>query len=486
MGKPTGFTEMARQPLGRQPVSERARHWNEFYDQWSESDARDQGARCMGCAVPFCMSGCPLGNIIPDFNDLVYRGRWRDALRTLHSTNNFPEFTGRICPAPCEASCVLNINQDPVTIEHMEKAIADRGWKEGWIVPEPPKVRTGKSVAVVGSGPAGLSAAMQLNRVGHSVTVFERDEYVGGLLRLGIPDFKLEKQVVQRRVEQMEAEGVAFRTGVEVGKGYPADRLKEEFDAVCLAGGSTVSRDLPIPGRELAGVHLAMEYLVQQNRVNAGQSVDPAERISAEGKRVVILGGGDTGSDCLGTAHRQGAETVHQYELLPVPPAERGQDNPWPQWPMVLSTTSSQEEGGDRDYSILTKRFSGRDGKLEKLHAVRLEWGPPDESGRPTMKEVPGTEFALDTNLVLLALGFVHPEAGGLLEGLGVELDGHGNVRTDENKTTSIPSVFAAGDMSRGQSLVVWAMAEGREAARGIDLFLMGKTNLPRSVSTMS
>ena len=486
MGKPTGFTELARQPLGRQPVSERARHWNEFYDQWSESDARDQGARCMGCAVPFCMSGCPLGNIIPDFNDLVYRGRWRDALRTLHSTNNFPEFTGRICPAPCEASCVLNINQDPVTIEHMEKAIADRGWKEGWIVPEPPKVRTGKSVAVVGSGPAGLSAAMQLNRVGHSVTVFERDEYVGGLLRLGIPDFKLEKQVVQRRVEQMEAEGVAFRTGVEVGKGYPADRLKEEFDAVCLAGGSTVSRDLPIPGRELAGVHLAMEYLVQQNRVNAGQSVDPAERISAEGKRVVILGGGDTGSDCLGTAHRQGAETVHQYELLPVPPAERGRDNPWPQWPVIMSTTSSQEEGGDRDYSILTKRFSGRDGKLEKLHAVRLEWGPPDESGRPTMKEVPGTEFALDTNLVLLALGFVHPEAGGLLEGLGVELDGHGNVRTDENKTTSIPSVFAAGDMSRGQSLVVWAMAEGREAARGIDLFLMGKTNLPRSVSTMS
>ncbi len=316
------------------------------------------------------------------------------------------------------------------------------------------------------------------------VTVFERDEYIGGLLRLGIPDFKLEKQVVQRRVEQMEAEGVSFRTGVEVGKGYPTDRLRREFDAVCLAGGSTVPRDLRIPGRELAGVHLAMEYLTQQNRVNAGQSVDPAERISAEGKRVVILGGGDTGSDCLGTAHRQGAEIVHQYELLPVPPAERGQDNPWPQWPVIMSTTSSQEEGGDRDYSILTKRFSGRNGKLEKLHAVRLRWGPPDESGRPTMNEVPGTEFALDADLVLLALGFVHPEAGGLLEALGVELDGRGNVRTDENMTTSVPGVFAAGDMSRGQSLVVWAMAEGREAARGIDKYLMGRTSLPRSVST--
>jgi glutamate synthase (NADPH/NADH) small chain len=438
----------------------------------------------MGCAVPFCMSGCPLGNIIPDFNDLVYRGKWQDALRTLHSTNNFPEFTGRVCPAPCEASCVLNINQDPVTIEHMEKAIADRGWKEGWIVPQPPESRTGKSVAVVGSGPAGLSAAAQLNSVGHAVTVFERSEYVGGLLRLGIPDFKLEKQVVQRRVDLMESEGVRFETGVEVGKGYPTDRLRAEFDAVCLTGGSTVSRDLPIPGRDLAGVHLAMEYLPQQNRVNAGQSVDPGERISAEGKRVVILGGGDTGSDCLGTAHRQGAESVHQYELLPVPPTERGQDNPWPQWPVVMSTTSSQEEGGDRDYSILTKRFSGRNGKLEKLHAVRLMWGPPDESGRPAMNEVPGTEFTLDADLVLLALGFLHPEPTGMLEQLGVELDGRGNVETDENMMTSVPDVFAAGDMSRGQSLVVWAMAEGREAARGIDQYLMGRTSLPRSAST--
>ena len=485
MGKPTGFKELARQPLGRQPVSERARHWDEFYDEWSEKDARGQGARCMGCAVPFCMSGCPLGNIIPDFNDLVYRGKWRDALRTLHSTNNFPEFTGRICPAPCEASCVLNINQDPVTIEHMEKAIADRGWKEGWIVPEPPGVRTGKTVAVVGSGPAGLSAAAQLNSAGHTVTVFERDEYIGGLLRLGIPDFKLEKQVVQRRVDLMEAEGVVFETGVEVGKGYPTDQLTAQFDAVCLAVGSTVSRDLPIPGRELAGVHLAMEYLVQQNRLNAGHSVGPAERISAEGKRVVILGGGDTGSDCLGTAHRQGAEMVYQYELLPEPPAIRGQDNPWPQWPVIMETTSSQEEGGDRDYSILTKRFSGRNGKLEKLHAVRLRWGPPDETGRPSMTEVPGTEFALDADLVLLALGFLHPERAGMLEELGVELDGRGNVKTDEEMMTNVAGVFAAGDMSRGQSLVVWAMAEGREAARGLDLHLMGRTSLPRSASTV-
>ena len=485
MGKPTGFRELARQPLSRQPVSERARHWTEFYDEWSETDARGQGARCMGCAVPFCMSGCPLGNIIPDFNDLVYRGKWQDALRTLHSTNNFPEFTGRICPAPCEASCVLNINQDPVTIEHMEKAIADRGWKEGWIVPEPPAVRTGKTVVVVGSGPAGLAAAAQLNRAGHTVTVFERDEYVGGLLRLGIPDFKLEKQLVQRRVEHMEAEGVKFETGVEVGRSYATDQLIAEFDAICLAGGATVSRDLPIPGRELAGVHQAMEYLVQQNRVNAGQSVGPAERISAEGKRVVILGGGDTGSDCLGTAHRQGAEKVYQYELLPVPPSERGRDNPWPQWPVIMSTTSSQEEGGDRDYSILTKRFSGRNGKLEKLHAVRLRWGPPDETGRPSMTEIPGTEFALDASLVLLALGFLHPEPAGMLQELGVKLDARGNVETDEDKMTSVPSVFAAGDMSRGQSLVVWAMAEGREAARGIDHHLMGRTSLPRSASTV-
>ncbi|MCL0028995.1 glutamate synthase subunit beta [Dehalococcoidia bacterium] len=485
MGKPTGFKETARKPLQRQPVLERAQHWAEFYNEWSETDARGQGARCMSCAVPFCMSGCPLGNIIPDFNDLVYRGRWREALHTLHSTNSFPEFTGRVCPAPCEASCVLNINQDPVTIEHIEKAIADRGWKEGWIEPAPPETRTGKRVAVVGSGPAGLSAAMQLNRAGHLVTVFERDEYIGGLLRLGIPDFKLEKQVVQRRVDQMESEGVIFLAGVEVGKDYSTDRLISEFDAVCLSGGSTVARDLPIPGRELDGIHQAMDYLPQQNRINAGQNVEPNKRISAEGKRVVILGGGDTGSDCLGTAHRQGAKLVYQYELLPEPPAKRNRDNPWPQWPMVMRTTSSQEEGVSLDYNILTKRFSGSNGRLEKLHAVRLKWGPPDETGRPMMNEIPGSEFELEADLVLLAMGFLHPEPMGLLDKLGVSLDGRGNVQTDVNKMTSVSGVFAAGDMSRGQSLVVWAMAEGREAARGIDEHLMGRTSLPHSVSTV-
>ena len=439
----------------------------------------------MSCAVPFCMGGCPLGNIIPDFNDLVYRGRWRDALEELHSTNNFPEFTGRICPAPCEGSCVLNINSDAVTIEYIEKAIADRGWREGWIVPEPPKFRSGKSVAVVGSGPAGLAAAMQLNRAGHSVTVFERDERVGGLLRLGIPEFKLEKNVVQRRVDQMTAEGVAFKTGVHVGKDIHADQLRESFDAICLTGGSTVARDLPIPGRELDGVHLAMEYLRQQNRVLDGQTFGSNERILAEGKRALVLGGGDTGSDCVGTAHRQGAEVVYQFELLPEPPAARRDDNPWPQWPMILRTSSSHEEGGVRDYNILTKRFSGRNGKVEKMHAVRLEWGAPDETGRPAMIEIPGSEFELEVDLVLLALGFLHPEKEGMLDQLGVELDPRGNVATAPNKMSSVPGVFAAGDMARGQSLVVWALAEGREAARGIDEYLMGKTNLPHSVNTV-
>ena len=484
MGKATGFTEFGRRPPAKRPVAERVQDFKELYLEWDEQDARDQGARCMDCSIPFCHKGCPLGNLIPDWNDLVYRGQWERALAALHSTNNFPEFTGRICPAPCEASCVLSINQDPVTIEYIEKAIADRGWREGWIVPEPPERRTGKTVAVVGSGPAGLAAAQQLNRCGHSVTVFERDEYIGGLLRLGIPDFKLEKQLVEARVDQMREEGVVFKTGVHVGVNVLATDLMDEFDALCLTGGSTHARDLPVPGRELGGVHLAMEYLTQQNRINSGQAVDDADRITAEGKRVVILGGGDTGADCLGTAHRQGAKVVHQFELLPEPPPERRSDNPWPQWPLVLSSSPAHEEGGVRDYNILTQRLSGSNGSVERLHAARIEWGPPDASGRPAMKEAPDSEFEVETELVLLAMGFVHPEHDGMLAQLGLALDDRGNVKTDENRMTSTPGVFAAGDMARGQSLVVWAMAEGRDAAAAIDRHLMGTTSLSRVLAT--
>ena len=480
MDKPLGFRDLGRQPLERQPVQDRVRHWREFDKTWSEEQAGRQASRCMDCAVPFCHMGCPLGNLIPEFNELVYRSRWLEALTRLLATNNFPEFTGRVCPAHCEASCVLSINQDPVTIEHLERTIADRGFQEGWIKPEPPASRTGKKVAVVGSGPAGLAAAQQLNRAGHTVTVLERDEHVGGLLALGIPEFKLEKAIVKRRIELMAAEGVIFRAGITVGANLPVSRLLSDFDAICLAGGSTRARDLDIPGRELRGIHTAMEYLAQQNRVQAGEYIDPESRITAEGKRVVILGGGDTGSDCLGTAHRQGAAGVYQLELLPEPPEKRLPENPWPQWPVILMSTAAQEEGGIRDYNILTKRLSGGNGAVERLHAVRLEWGPPDDSGRLTMNEIPGSEFEIETDLVLLALGFVHPEREGLLNELGVDLDDRGNVATDEGHMTSVPGIFAAGDMRRGQSLVVWAIAEGREAAHHIDTFLMGTTSLPR------
>ena len=484
MGKPTGFIELTRVPPPKRPAVHRVQDYAEFYDDWTEQEARGQGARCMNCSVPFCHQGCPLGNLIPEWNDLVYRGQWKTALDVLHSTNNFPEFTGRICPAPCEASCVLNINQDPVTIEYIEKAISDRGWDEGWIVPQPPSYRTGKSVAVVGSGPAGLAAAQQLNRCGHSVTVYERADYIGGLLRLGIPEFKLEKRIVQRRVDQMAAEGVVFKTGVHVGKGHPAASLVEQFGAVVLTGGSTHARDLPVPGRELDGIHFAMEYLPQQNRLLEGETVDPAERISAEGKRVVILGGGDTGADCLGTAHRQGAEVVYQLELLPEPPDIRRPNNPWPEWPLILRTSAAHEEGGIRDYNVLTKRFSGSNDRVETLHGVYVDWGPPDETGRPTMIELEDSEFELKTDLVLLAMGFVHPEHDGMLTELGVELDGRGNVSADENRMTSTPGIFAAGDMARGQSLVVWALAEGREAARGVDEYLMGSSDLQRVLTS--
>ena len=481
MAKPTGFKEFARLIPDRRPVQERKGDYREFNRRWTENQAKEQGARCMDCGVPFCHMGCPLGNLIPDFNTQVYQGDWQQALKILLSTNNFPEFTGRICPAPCEASCVLSINSDPVTIEYIEKEISERGFEQGWIKAEPPSQRTGKNVAVVGSGPAGLAVAQQLNRAGHSVTVFERDDYIGGLLMLGIPDFKLSKDVVRRRVDLMSQEGVSFKTGINVGVNYPVDELQSQFDAICLTGGSTHARDLPVPGRELDGIHLAMDYLPQQNRIQAGETIPPEERITAEGKRVVILGGGDTGADCLGTAHRQGAELVSQFELLPEPPKERGWDNPWPQWPNILRSSGAHEEGGVRDYDILTKSFSGSNGRVEKLHAVRVEW-TSGENGRYSMEEVPGSEFEIKTELVLLAMGFLHPQHEGMLTQLGVELDDRGNVKIDKDRMTNIPGIFAGGDMARGQSLVVWAIAEGREAARSMDLYLMGHTQLPRSL----
>ena len=474
--------ESGRQPPERRPIAERVRDYRELYTRWPEAAAREQGGRCMDCAVPFCHTGCPLGNVIPEFNHFVYTGDWESALQTLLSTNNFPEFTGRICPAPCEASCVLSINSDPVTIEYIEKEISDRGYEEGWIRPQPPAVRTGKKVAVVGSGPAGLAAAQQLNRAGHWVTVYERAEYIGGLLVLGIPDFKLNKEVLRRRLSIMEEEGIIFETGVNVGVDLSADQLLNDFDAICLACGSTQPRDLPVPGRELNGVHFAMEYLTQQNRLNAGQQVSAEERLTAEGKRVVILGGGDTGADCLGTAHRQGAELVSQYELLAEPPVNRPAGNPWPQWPLILRSSAAHEEGGVRDYGILTKSFSGNDGKVERLHAVRVEWNQPENGGRPEMAEVPDSDFEVETDLVLLAMGFLHPEHEGLLTQLGVELDPRGNVKIGSDRMSSVPGVFAAGDTARGQSLVVWAIAEGRETARAVDLFLMGDSNLPHSL----
>ena len=482
MGKPTGFMDSGRQPPERRPAAERKGDYREFYQPWGEEKAKEQGSRCMDCAVPFCHMGCPLGNVIPDFNHQVYRGDWQGALATLLSTNNFPEFTGRICPAPCEASCVLSINSDPVTIEYIEKEIADRGFENGWIKPEPPANRTGKKVAVVGSGPAGLAAAQQLNRAGHLVTVIERAGYIGGLLVLGIPEFKLEKSVVQRRVDLMAEEGVTFMPNTNVGVDLPVEQLLSEFDAVCLAIGSTDARELDVPGRELDGVHLAMDYLTQQNRVLSGEEIPEGERIDAEGKRVVILGGGDTGADCLGTAHRQGAEVVHQIELLAEPPEERPGNNPWPQWPMILRSSPAHEEGGIRDYAVLTKSFTGSNGKLEKLHAVRVEWKEGANGGRPSMEEVPGSEFEIETELTLLAMGFLHPEQDGMLAQIRVDLDGRGNVAIDGNRMSSVPGVFAAGDAARGQSLVVWAIAEGRETARAMDVYLMGETSLPHSL----
>jgi len=481
MGKPTGFKEYARETVPYRDPLMRLTDYYEIYTDPPEEHLKTQGARCMDCGIPFCQSstGCPVDNLIPEWNDLVYKGRWRDAIDRLHKTNNFPEFTGRICPAPCEPACVLSINSDPVTIEHIEKSIADRGFSEGWIKPEPPETRTGKRVAVIGSGPAGLACAQQLNRAGHLVTVFERDNYIGGLLTLGIPDFKLEKSVVQRRVNQLSEEGVVFRTNANVGVNISTTDLMKEYDAICLTGGATQPRDLNVPGRELNGIHFAVRYLSQQNKLLAGESVATTDRIDASGKHVIILGGGDTGADCLGTAHRQGAASVLQIELLPEPPSGRGETNPWPEWPMILRSSAAHEEGGTRDYSIATKSFSGPNGSVNKLHAVRLDW-IPSESDRKVMTEVADSEFELDADLVLLAMGFLGAERQGLLEDLGVEITDRGNVKIDESMMTSLPGVFSAGDMSRGQSLVVWAIAEGREAAHHVDEYLMGTTALPQ------
>jgi len=468
MGKVTGFLELARETAPRRPVAERIHDWSEIYLPFPEASARDQGARCMDCGVPFCHTGCPLNNVIPDWNDLVYKGNWHGAIRRLHATNNFPEFTGRICPAPCEAACVLGINAPPVTIRQIEKVVADRGFEEGFIKPEPPAALTGKRVAVVGSGPAGLAAAQQLARAGHAVTVFEKSDRFGGLLRYGIPHFKMEKHLIDRRLEQMRAEGVKFQPNAHVGGNVPVEDLRKEFHAILLAGGSERPRDLPVPGRELRGIHFAMEFLPQQNRRNEGDTVPESEAILATGKRVVIIGGGDTGADCLGTSHRQGARAVTQFELLPKPPGERSPSTPWPLWPMQLRVESSHEEGGIRDWSVSTVKFTGGDdGRVRQLHAMRA--GPP-----PTFAPIPGTEFTLDADLVLLAMGFLGPVKNGMIDELGVNLDARGNVATDENRMTSVPGVFAAGDMRRGQSLVVWAIAEGRHAAQGIDRYLTG------------
>ncbi len=476
MGKITGFLELQRLKEASLPVSERLKNYREFVSTLKPEDASQQGARCMDCGTPFCHTGCPVNNIIPDWNDLVYRKEWRRALEVLLSTNNFPEFTGRICPAPCEAACTLNINSDPVGIKSIERFIIDKGWEEGWVVPQPPGRKTGKKVAVIGSGPAGLAAAQQLARVGHAVVVFEKNDRVGGLLRYGIPDFKLEKHHIDRRVEQMEAEGVVFRVNQHIGGNVPASRILGEYDAIVLAGGAEQPRDLPVPGRELAGVHFAMDFLRQQNKALAGDILSDAVR--ATGKHVVVIGGGDTGSDCVGTSNRHGALSVTQFELLPKPPETENKPLVWPYWPMKLRTSSSHEEGCKRDWAVATKAFLGKDGRVTGLKAVRLEWS----GGR--MSEQPGSEFEIPADLVLLAMGFVAPVRQGLLEQLGVALDERQNAKAategDEAYRTSVAKVFAAGDMRRGQSLIVWAIREGRQCARAVDEFLMGRSDLPR------
>jgi len=480
MGKPTGFMEIRRQDPGSLPVAERIHFYKEFEVSLAESEVSKQGARCMDCGIPFCQSGCPVNNIIPDWNDLVYKGRWKEAIEVLHSTNNFPEITGRICPAPCEASCTLNINSDAVTIKMIEHAIIDHAWEHDWVKPLPAAKKSGKKVAVVGSGPAGLACAQQLARAGHAVTLFEKNDRIGGLIRYGIPDFKLEKHHIDRRLDQMKAEGVEFRTNQHVGVNLPAQQLLKEFDAVALTGGSEKPRDLPVPGRELQGVHFALEFLIQQNKRVAGDTIPGDCAISAKGKHVIVIGGGDTGSDCVGTSIRHGAASVTQFELMPRPPEKENKPLVWPNWPNKLRTSSSQEEGCQRDWAVATKQLTGENGRVTTLHGVRLDW-KQDDKGQWKMSEIPGSEFTVKADLVLLAMGYLHPVHEGLLKELGVALDARGNVQATElNYQTSVPKVFAAGDMRRGQSLVVWAIREGRQCARAIDEFLAGRSDLPR------
>jgi glutamate synthase (NADPH/NADH) small chain len=470
-----GFLKHGRVTPPRRPVPVRLQDWREVYELLPQATLVEQASRCMNCGVAFCHGGCPLGNLIPEWNDLVHQGFWREAIDRLHATNNFPEFTGRLCPAPCEAACVLGISQDPVTIKQVEVEIIDRAFAENWVEPVPPELSTGKRVAVVGSGPAGLAAAQQLTRAGHAVTVFERDDRIGGLLRYGIPEFKMEKRHVDRRVAQMAAEGTEFRPGVNVGVDVSVEELRSDFDAIVLAGGATQARDLPIPGRELSGIHQAMEYLPWANRVQQGDLDETP--ISAAGKKVVIIGGGDTGADCLGTAHRQGAASVHQFEIMPRPPAARDQSTPWPTYPLMFRVSSAHEEGGERVFAVNTERFVGSDGAVTGLAAYEVVMN----AGR--FEKVEGTDFELPADLVLLAMGFVGPERPGLLTELGVELDARGNVARGANFETSVPGVFVAGDMGRGQSLIVWAIAEGRAAAAGVDGYLEGATILPAPIA---
>ena len=477
MGKVTGFLEIQRKKWPTRPVDERLRDWKEVYLPYPEPDLKKQAARCMDCGIPFCHQGCPLGNIIPDWNDLVYKDQWHDAIQRLHATNNFPEWTGRLCPAPCEGSCVLGINDDAVTIKAVEVTIIERAFENGWVVPSGPAQRTGKKVAVVGSGPAGLAAADQLNRAGHWVTLFERSDRIGGLLRYGIPEFKMEKRFLDRRLSLMEKDGVSFRANADVGGTLPVRDLQREFDAIVLACGAGAPRDLPVPGRELGGIHFAMDFLPLQNKRCEGDVIPDEQFISAAGKHVVIIGGGDTGADCLGTVHRQGCASVHQFELLPRPPDTRAADNPWPQWPNIFRVSSAHEEGGERVYAVSTQRFIGQNGRVKALEAQKVDM--VREGGRLDFRPIAGSEFTLPADLVLLAMGFLGPERKGPIEELGLELTERGNVARDGNWMTNVPGVFTCGDMQRGQSLIVWAIAEGRSAARGVDLYLMGKSDLP-------